>query len=85
MIAVSQPRRAAAASSSRNLGYVLVAVAATGWGTWPLILRHAAMAAALQSALMMIVLMAVSFLMMLRDRVPVVTAALFLGARASGP
>lgn len=72
MTAVSQPPRAAAAGSGgRNLGYVLVAVAATGWGTWPLILRHAEMPAALQSALMMVVLMAVSFPMMLRDRMPV--------------
>ncbi len=65
------PRAATAGSGSRNIGYVLVAAAATGWGTWPLILRHAEMPASLQSALMMAVLMAVSFPVMLRDRVPV--------------
>jgi drug/metabolite transporter (DMT)-like permease len=70
--AVPQPSRAAIASSgARNVGYVLVAAAATGWGTWPLILRHAEMPAALQSAVMMTVLMAVSFPLMRRDRVPV--------------
>ncbi|AKU99461.1 membrane protein, putative [Labilithrix luteola] len=39
----------------RASGYALVAIAASGWGTWPLILRHAPIPAALQSAIMMAV------------------------------
>jgi len=65
------PRAATASAGARNVGYVLVAAAATGWGTWPLILRHAEMPAALQSAVMMTVLMVVSLPLMLRDRVAV--------------
>ncbi len=71
MTAVPQSPRLAPAGSARNIGYVLVAAAATGWGTWPLILRHAPIPAALQSAIMMIVYMVVSFPVMLVDRVRV--------------
>lgn len=52
------------------LGYAMVAVAACGWGTWPLILRAAPMPASLQSAVVMTVMTVVSFPFMLRDRVP---------------
>lgn len=58
-------------SASRTSGYALVAAAAIGWGTWPLILRHAPMPAALQSAVLMIVLTVGSLPMMRRDRVTV--------------
>ena len=72
MTAVPQPALAALRSpGSRSGGYVLVAAAASGWGLWPLILRHAEMPATLQSAVMMTVLMVVSIPMMLRDRVRV--------------
>lgn len=54
---------------SRALGYALVAIAAMGWGTWPLILKNAPMPPALQSAVMMTVLTVVSLPVMLRDRV----------------
>jgi drug/metabolite transporter (DMT)-like permease len=50
-------------------GYALVAAAACGWGTWPLILRRAPMSAALQSAVMLGVLTVVSLAFMARDRV----------------
>jgi drug/metabolite transporter (DMT)-like permease len=59
------------AESRRAGGYALVAVAAMGWGTWPLILRHAPMPAALQSAVLMLVLTLASLPVMLRDRVDV--------------
>lgn len=52
------------------LGYGLVAIAACSWGAWPLVLRHAPMAPALQSAVVMAVLSLVSLPVMLRDRVP---------------
>ena len=55
----------------RSGGYALIAIAACGWGTWPLILKHAAMPAPLQSAIMMAVLTAASLPLMLRDRVDV--------------
>lgn len=42
-----------------------------GWGTWPLILRHAPMPPALQSAVLMLMLTACSLPVMLRDRVRV--------------
>lgn len=71
MTAAPQTSRGETGSGARNIGYVLVAAAATGWGTWPLILRHAVMPAALQSELMMIVFMAVSLPVMLFDRVRV--------------
>jgi drug/metabolite transporter (DMT)-like permease len=48
---------------------VLVAVAASLWGTWPVILRNAPMPAALQSAVLMAVLTVASLPVMLRDRV----------------
>lgn len=50
------------------IGYALIAAAACGWGLWPLVLRHAQMSAALQSAIMMTVLTLVSAPVMLRDR-----------------
>ncbi|MBX3189409.1 MAG: DMT family transporter [Labilithrix sp.] len=49
----------------------MVAIAAAGWGTWPLILRHAPMPAALQSAIVMSALTLASLPLMLRDRVRV--------------
>jgi drug/metabolite transporter (DMT)-like permease len=52
-------------------GYGLVAVAAVGWGTWPLILAHAPMPAELQSAIVMAVLAVTSLPIMLRDRLSV--------------
>jgi len=58
-------------AESRNVGYVLVAAAATGWGMWPLILRHAVMPATLQSAIFMLVMTVFSLPVMLRDRVAV--------------
>jgi drug/metabolite transporter (DMT)-like permease len=61
-------------------GYALVALAAMSWGTWPLILRHAPMPPALQSALLMLVLTLASLPFMLRDRVDVrPTAAQWAG------
>lgn len=53
------------------VGYALVAVAASSWGTWPLILRHAPMPASLQSAIVMLVLTLVSGPFMLKDRMRV--------------
>lgn len=55
----------------RGSGVVLVALAAISWGTWPLILRHAPMPPALQSAVLMLVLTLASLPVMLRDRVHV--------------
>jgi drug/metabolite transporter (DMT)-like permease len=49
----------------------MVAIAASGWGTWPLILKRAPMPASLQSAIVMLVLTLVSLPVMLRDRLPV--------------
>ena len=48
---------------------MLVACAASLWGTWPVILRNAPMPAALQSAVLMAVLTLASMPVMLRDRV----------------
>jgi drug/metabolite transporter (DMT)-like permease len=63
-----RPRAASAA-----VGYALVAVAASSWGTWPLILRTAEriapMSAALESSILMLVIFLVTAPMMLRDRV----------------
>ncbi len=59
------------AQRTRAIGFGLVAVAAVGWGTWPIILRNAPMPAALQSAVLMAVLTLASLPVMLRDRVPV--------------
>ncbi|MBX3234064.1 MAG: DMT family transporter [Labilithrix sp.] len=56
---------------SRSFGYALVAVAATGWGTWPLVLRHAPMHSSLQSAIAMTVMTVASAPLVLRDRLPV--------------
>ena len=56
---------------SRQIGLGLVAIAAMGWGTWPLILKNAPMPAALQSAVLMAVLTLASLPVMLRDRVRV--------------
>lgn len=55
----------------RAAGYAMVAIAASGWGTWPLILKRAPMPASLQSAIVMLVLTLASLPVMLRDRVPV--------------
>jgi drug/metabolite transporter (DMT)-like permease len=55
----------------RASGYAMVAIAASGWGTWPLILRQAPMPASLQAAVVMAVLTVASLPLMLRDRVPV--------------
>ena len=63
----------AATRRSPRIGYLLVAVAASSWGTWPLILRYAEgiapIAPALESVIMMSVLMLVSAPLVLRDRV----------------
>ena len=56
---------------SRALGYFLVAVAASSWGAWPLILHHAPMAPSLQAAIAMSVLTIAALPVMLRDRSPV--------------
>jgi drug/metabolite transporter (DMT)-like permease len=58
-------------SKRGRLGYVLVAVAAIGWGTWPLILRHAVMPASLQAAILMVMLTAFSLPVIAKDRVRV--------------
>lgn len=50
---------------------MLVAIAASLWGTWPVILRNAPMPAALQSAVLMAVLTLASLPVMLRDRLHV--------------
>lgn len=54
-------------------GYALVAIAAVGWGTWPLLLRWSerggTLAAASQSAIVMAVLTLASGLAMTKDRV----------------
>ncbi len=55
----------------RASGYAMVAIAASGWGTWPLILKRAPMPAALQSAIVMLVLTVASLPVMLRDRLAV--------------
>jgi drug/metabolite transporter (DMT)-like permease len=55
----------------RAIGLALVAIAAVGWGTWPIILKKAPMPAALQSAVLMAVLTVASLPVMLRDRVRV--------------
>jgi drug/metabolite transporter (DMT)-like permease len=55
----------------KGIGYSLVAIAAVGWGTWPLILRHAPMPAALSGALVMTVMTIASAPLMLRDRLSV--------------
>jgi len=47
----------------------MIAIAASGWGTWPLILKRAPMPASLQSAIVMLVITIASFPFMLRDRV----------------
>ncbi|HEY8074166.1 MAG TPA: DMT family transporter [Labilithrix sp.] len=66
--------------AAKRRGYVLVAIAACGWGTWPLILKHAPMPPALQSAVMMTVLTVASLPVMARDRVRVrATAKQWLG------
>jgi drug/metabolite transporter (DMT)-like permease len=57
--------------ASRNFGYALIALAATGWGLWPLILKHAPMPAELSAAMMMLILTVASFPIMLRDRIEV--------------
>lgn len=59
------------AARRRALGYALVAMAAMGWGTWPLILRNAPMPAALQSAVLMTAITVASLPVMLGDRLRV--------------
>jgi drug/metabolite transporter (DMT)-like permease len=54
-----------------NAGYVMVAIAATGWGFWPLVLRRAPMPGELQSTIMMAVYVLASVPVMARDRVRV--------------
>jgi drug/metabolite transporter (DMT)-like permease len=53
------------------IGYVFVAVAAIGWGLWPLVLRHAPMAPELQSAIVMLVITIASapLVLLVKDRV----------------
>jgi drug/metabolite transporter (DMT)-like permease len=53
------------------IGYVFVAMAAIGWGLWPLVLSHAPMAPELQSAIVMLVITVVSapLVFVLKDRV----------------
>lgn len=51
------------------LGYALVAIAACSWGTWPLILRRAPMPAALQSAILFLVMTCASIPFCVFDRV----------------
>jgi drug/metabolite transporter (DMT)-like permease len=68
---VSAELGAHVAQRTRAIGFGLVAVAAVGWGTWPIILRNAPMPAALQSAVLMAVLTVASLPVMLRDRVRV--------------
>jgi drug/metabolite transporter, DME family len=58
-------------SSGSTLGYVLVALAASLWGLWPLILRHAPMDPLLQAAIATTVLTIGSLPFILRDRSPV--------------
>ena len=59
---------------SRALPYAAVAVAASAWGTWALILRHAEgiapMSSALESVIVMAVLTGISGVLSLRDRNP---------------
>jgi drug/metabolite transporter (DMT)-like permease len=66
--------RRAGGGSRALVGYLLIAVAASSWGTWPLILRPAEriapMPPALESTIMMAVLLVVSAPFAMRDRVP---------------
>lgn len=56
--------------NQRALGYAMIAIAASGWGTWPLILKRAPMPPTLQSAIVMLVVTLASLPVMLRgDRV----------------
>jgi drug/metabolite transporter (DMT)-like permease len=58
--------------NQRALGYAMIAIAASGWGTWPLILKRAPMPPTLQSAIVMLVVTLASLPVMLRgDRVRV--------------
>ncbi|MDB5212246.1 MAG: putative rane protein [Myxococcaceae bacterium] len=66
--------------SRRAIGFLLVAFAASLWGTWPVFLRSAPMPAALQSAMLMAVLTLASLPVMLGDRLRVKpTPAQWLG------
>jgi drug/metabolite transporter (DMT)-like permease len=62
---------AADTPAARRTGYALVAAAAVGWGTWPLILRRAPMHWALQSTVLMVVVSLASLPLMAKDRVRV--------------
>lgn len=68
---MSQDTSAHDARRRRAIGFGLVAAAAMGWGSWPIILKNAPMPAALQSAVLMAVLTLASLPVMLRDRVRV--------------
>lgn len=57
-----------APNRSRALGYALIAVAATSWGTWPLFLRHAAMPPSLSAAIVMAIMTFGTVPMLVRDR-----------------
>ena len=65
------PAPGSVATRRRGVGYALVAIAAMSWGSWPLILRHAPMPPALQSAVLMAVLTLASLPFLLRDRMNV--------------
>jgi drug/metabolite transporter (DMT)-like permease len=57
---------------ARAVGYAMIAIAASGWGTWPLILKRAPMPPTLQSAIVMLVVTLASLPVMLRgDRLRV--------------
>jgi drug/metabolite transporter (DMT)-like permease len=68
---VNDDTGADAARRRRMIGFALVATAAVGWGTWPIILKNAPMPASLQSAVLMAVLTLASLPVMLRDRLRV--------------
>jgi drug/metabolite transporter (DMT)-like permease len=59
------------ALARRRQGYAFVAVAATGWGLWPMVLARAPMDPWLQSTIVMVVISLAGLPLMLRDRVPV--------------
>lgn len=60
-----------AGASRRGAGYAMVAGAAAGWGTWPLILRNAPMPATLQSAIVITAVTLAPIPLLLRDRLAV--------------
>ena len=58
-------------AKTRRHGYAFVAVAAIGWGLWPMVLSRAPMDPWLQSTILMVVISLAGLPLMLRDRVPV--------------